>query len=392
MKNIGIGLSAAAVLLLVLVSSGCEQQAGSSASAPAEPPEVGVLLIEPESVTLTTELPGRTVPHMVAEVRPQANGILQERLFTEGADVREDEELYRIDPATYQAAYARARATLARAETNLLPVRLEEDRYRSLVKINAVSQQAHDNANAALKQAEAEVEAAQAALQAARINLDYATIKAPIAGRIGRSSVTTGALLTASQPAPLATIQQLDPMYVDVTQSSVDLLRLKQNLAAGLFEQRGTEPRVHLVLEDGSAYPLTGRLRFSEVSVDQSTGSITLRTIFPNPDQLLLPGMFVRAIIEEGVSEQAILVPQRGVTRNPAGDALVMVVDAEEKVSARVIEVERTIGSRWLVRTGLEAGDRVILEGIQKVRPGTRVKAVPFGPPASTAPGAVSQN
>lgn len=338
------------------------------------------MVVQPERVTLTTELSGRIAPHMIAEVRPQVGGIVQQRLFTEGSDVKAGQVLYQIDPATYRAAFASARAALARAEATLGSVRLKEERFRDLVKINAVSQQDYDDASAALKQAEADVEATRAAVESARINLDYTSVKAPISGRIGRSSVTTGALVTASQPEPLATIQQLDPVYVDVTQSTAELLRLKQNLASGLLKKNGSaQAQVRLLLEDGTPYSLPGILKFSEVSVDQSTGSVTLRTLFPNPEQLLLPGMFVRTVLEEGVNEQAILVPQRGVTRNPAGNAMVMVVGAEEKVEPRVIKVARTVDDAWLVSEGLKEGDRVILEGIQRARPGTAVKAVPFG-------------
>jgi membrane fusion protein (multidrug efflux system) len=298
--------------------------------------------------------------------------------------------LYQIDPATYQAAFASAKAAEARAEANLVPARLKEERFRDLVKIKAVSQQDYDDAGATLKQAEADVASAKAAVETARINLAYTKITAPISGRIGRSTVTNGALVTANQPAALATIQQLSSIYVDVTQSSADLLKLKQNLASGLLKNSETA-KVKLLLEDGSAYPVAGSLKFSEVTVDQSTGSITLRAVFPNPKQTLLPGMFVRATLEEGVSEQAILVPQRGVTRNPAGAALVMVVGTEEKVEPRPIKVVRTVGESWLVSEGLKAGDRVILEGIQKARPGTPVKAVPFGvKQAEGAPGAAT--
>jgi len=337
-------------------------------------------MVQPQRVALTTELSGRTSAFLIAEVRPQVGGIIQKRLFTEGADVKAGEVLYQIDPAYYQAAYNSAKAALTRAEANLIPIRLRAERYQDLVKINAVSQQDYDDASAALKQAEADIEAGKAAVETARINLAYTKVTAPIFGRIGRSSVTDGALVTASQPAALATIQQLSPMYVDVTQSSAELLRLKQNLASGLLKSNGAaQAKVRLLLEDGSAYPLPGTLKFSEVTVDQSTGSVTLRAIFPNPNQTLLPGMFVRTIMEEGVSEHAILVPQRGVTRNPDGSAMVMVVGSEEKVEPRPIKVVRTVGDNWLVSEGLKAGDRIILEGLQKARPETPVKAVPFG-------------
>ncbi|MFH1216884.1 MAG: efflux RND transporter periplasmic adaptor subunit [Pseudomonadota bacterium] len=370
----------AGVLAGMLAMTGCGQQ--SSATAPPSagtPPEVGVVVVAPQSVTLTTELSGRTSPRLIAEVRPQVSGIVKQRLFTEGSDVKAGQVLYQIDSALYQAAFDSARAALAKAEANLMPVRLKAERYGELVKINAVSRQDDDDAQAAFKQAEAEIEAARAMLETARINFDYTSVKAPISGRIGRSSVTIGALVTASQSESLATIQQLDTMYVDVTQSAAELLRMKQNLASGLLRDNGeAQTRVTLLLEDGSHYPLPGVLEFSEVTVDQSTGSVTLRALFPNPQQQLLPGMFVRAMVTEGVNDKAILVPQRGVTRNPAGNAMVMVVGVEERVEPRIIKVARTVGDSWLVSEGLNEGDRVILEGIQRARPGTSVKTVPF--------------
>ncbi len=371
-----------------LIVSGCKKH-NATGMPQGGPPEVGIVVVQPQRVTLTTELPGRTSAYLIAEVRPQVGGIIQKRLFTEGTDVKAGDVLYQIDPASYQATYNSAKAALARAEANLNPVRLKAERYAELVKINAVSKQDYDDANAALKQAEADIESGKAALETARINLDYTRVTAPISGRIGRSSVTNGALVTASQPAALATIQQLSPIYVDVTQSSAELLRLKQDLASGQLKSNGAaQTSVKLVLEDGSAYPLTGTLKFSEVTVDQPTGSVTLRAIFPNPKQTLLPGMFVRAIVEEGVNERAILIPQRGVTRDPGGNAMVMVVGSEEKVEPRPIKVIRTVGENWLVSEGLKAGDRVILEGLQKARPGTPVKAVPFGGKADLTPAA----
>ncbi len=373
-KLIGVFGAIASFMLL----AGCG--AKSSASAPpSAPPEVGVVAMQPQRVALTTELPGRTSPYLIAEVRPQVNGIIQKRVFTEGSDVKAGQMLYQIDPAMYKAAFASAKAALARAEANLVPVRLKAERYKDLAAIKAVSQQDNDDAQAALKQAEADVASAKAAVETARINLAYTRVVAPISGRIGRSTVTNGALVTANQAAALSTIQHLNTIYVDVTQSTAELLKLKQNLASGLMKKDGaSQARVKLLLEDGSAYPLPGTLKFSEVTVDQSTGSITLRAIFPNPKQTLLPGMFVRAIVEDGVNEQAILVPQRGVTRNPKGEALVMVVGAKEMVEPRPIKVARTVGDNWLVIEGLKAGDRVIVEGLQRARPGTTVKAVPF--------------
>jgi len=361
------------------------------AAPPPGPPEVGIVVIKPEKVSLTTELSGRTVPHLIAEVRPQVNGIIKKRLFTEGSDVKAGQVLYQIDPATYQAAFASAKAGQARVEASLVSVRLTEERYRDLVKIKAVSQQDYDNASAALKQVEADLAFAKAAVETARINLAYTSVAAPISGRIGRSTVTDGALVTANQPAALATIQQLDSMYVDVTQSTAELLKLKQNLAIGVMK-KSSSAQVKLLLEDGSAYPVAGTLKFSEVTVDQSTGSVTLRAVFPNPGQSLLPGMFVRGILEEGINENAILIPQRGVTRNPKGEAMVMIVGAEEKVELRPIKVVRTVGDSWLVSDGLKAGDRVILEGLQKARPGTQVKAVPYGAkPAEKTPSGTPQ-
>ncbi|MHB8987827.1 MAG: efflux RND transporter periplasmic adaptor subunit [Desulfobulbia bacterium] len=392
METIGkVKLIALAGLVIgVFAITGCKQHSppGGQSSAP----EVGIVAITTTPVTLTMELPGRTSPRLIAEVRPQVGGIIQERLFVEGSEVKAGQVLYRIDPATYQAAYASAKAALARAEANLLPARLKEERFRELVAINAVSRQEHDDASAMLKQAEAEVAANQAVVDAARINLDYTSVKAPISGRIGRSTVTGGALVTANQAAPMATIQQLDPVYVDVVQSSAELLRLKRNLANGEIKgQDAGQTKVTLVLEDGSSYPQEGVLKFSEVAVDQSTGSVTLRALFPNPEQLLLPGMFVRAVVQEGVSEQAILVPQRGVSRNPKGEAMVMVVGADEKVEQRVIKVSRTVGDNWLVSDGLQAGERVILEGIQKARPGTQVKVVVFGAKPDSSPAGAPQ-
>lgn len=375
-------------LLLAAVVAGC----GKKAAPPpqAGPPEVGIVVVKQEKVSLTTELPGRTAPQFVAEVRPQVGGIIQKRLFTEGADVKAGQVLYQIDPASYQAAYASAKASQSRVEATLVSLRLTEGRYRDLVKIKAVSQQDYDNASAALQQAEAELAIAKAAVETARINLAYTKISAPISGRIGRSTVTDGALVTANQTTALATIQQLDSMYVDVTQSTADLLRLKQTLANGVLK-KSSSAQVKLLLEDGSPYPLPGTLKFSEVTVDQSTGSVTLRAVFPNPKQSLLPGMFVRAVLEEGINDNAILVPQRGVTRTPKGDAMVMTVSAEEKAEPRPIKVVRTVGDSWLVSEGLKTGDRVILEGLQKARPGTPVRAVPFGSTAAAPPAGAPQ-
>lgn len=375
-------------LFTALISLGACGKKGPSAPPQSGPVEVGVVTVKQEKVILTTDLPGRVSASMIAEVRPQVGGIIQKRLFTEGSDVKAGDALYQIDPASFKAAYASAKALLSRAEANITSVKLKSERYQELVKIKAVSQQEADDAYAALKQAEAEVESAKAAVETARINLAYTRITAPVSGRIGRSTVTDGALVTASQTTALATIQQLNSVYVDVTQSSADMLRMKKSLEIGQMKKGNSmQAKVKLFFEDNSAYPLPGSLKFSEVTVDQSTGSITLRAVFPNPKQALLPGMFVRAVLEEGVTEQGILIPQRGVSRNPKGDATVLVVGAEDKVEPRVIKVDRTVGDNWLITDGLKPGDRVIVEGLQKARPGTQVKAVPFGaaPPAAAA-------
>jgi len=346
---------------------------------PPSTPEVAVVTIQLERVTLTTELPGRTSAHYVAEVRPQVNGIIQKRFFEEGSDVKAGDLLYQIDPAPYQAAYDNARASLARAEANLPPVRLRAERYKELVSIKAVSQQEYDDVTANLKQVEAEINSWKAAVESARINLAYCSIKASITGRIGKSNVTVGALVTALQPAPLAVIQQIDPIYVDAMQSSASLLRLRQNMTAGKIKRDGPEQtKVKLFLEDGTLYPQEGSLKFSDVTVDPSTGSFILRMVFPNKKYILLPGMYARALVQEGVVDSAILIPQQGVSRDPKGNPVVLIVDAEGNAQQRMITVDRAIGDKWFVTSGLAPGDRVIVEGIQRIRPGSPVKAVPF--------------
>ena len=363
-------------LLASIILSGC----GSQQAAPKPGlPEVAVVIVNPERVVLTTELPGRTSPYFVAEIRPQVNGIVQERLFNEGSDVKAGSVLYRIDPAPYQAAYDNAVAALARSEANLPPVRLKAERYKELIAVKAISQQDFDNAAAALKQAEADIDYSKAALESARINLAYTRITAPISGRIGKSNVTVGALATAYQGSPFATIQQLDPIYVDATQSSANLLQLRQNISAGRIKGTGPDQaRVKLLLEDGTPYPQEGTLKFSEVTVDPSTGSFILRMIFPNPKHTLLPGMYVRAVVQEGVVDRAILVPQQGVSRDPKGNPVGLIVDGSGKVEQRMITVARAIGDRWLVSEGLNPGDRLIVEGSQRIRPGSSVRVVPF--------------
>jgi len=367
----------AMALSVVLPAGGC---GGRKQSPPPPPvPEVAVVTVRPEQVALTTELPGRTSAYRVAEIRPQVNGLIQKRLFKEGSDVKAGEVLYQIDPAPFQSALANAGAALSRAEANLPAIRSRVGRYEELIADKAVSQQDYDDASAALKQAEADVESWKAAVETARINLGYTRITAPISGRIGRSSVTEGALVTAHQPMALATVQQLDPIYMDVPQSTAELLRLKSRLKSGDLDRSGANQRkVQLVLEDGTTYPKEGTLEFQDVTVDPTTGSVILRVVFPNPQGVLLPGMFQRAVVKEGVNPRAILIPQQSVSRDPKGNPSVLIVDAGEKVQSRMLEVDRAIGDKWLVSSGLAAGDRVIVEGIQKVRPGASVKVVPF--------------
>lgn len=367
--------------LVAVTLSGCDEP--QAAVKPAAPVEVGVVEIRPEPLTLTTELPGRTRAHLVAEVRPQVGGIIEQRLFREGAEVGAGELLYRIDPASFQAAYDSAKAALAKAQADIRSVQLKAERYKDLVRIKAVSDQDYDDARAALAQAQAEVEAQKAALETARINLDYTQVRAPIAGRIGRSSVTPGALVTADQTTALATIQQLDPVYVDVQRSSTEWLELQQALKSGRLSHPGADGSVavRLKLEDGSDYPQTGRLLFSEVTVDAGTGAITLRAEFPNPDQRLLPGMYVRAVLEEGIAQQALLVPQRAVSRDARGKASALVVNADGKAERRDLVTERAVGDRWLVTTGIAAGERVIVDNLQKVKAGALVKPVPWTAP-----------
>ncbi|MCQ9617461.1 efflux RND transporter periplasmic adaptor subunit [Paenalcaligenes niemegkensis] len=359
----------------LIVVAGCGQQ---SEEPPApEIPEVTVQTITSQSVALTTELAGRTSPYLISEVRPQVGGIVKARLFTEGSDVEAGQTLYEIDPATYRANHNSAKAALAKAQATLKVVSLRAGRYSELVKIDAVSKQDNDQAVAEMRQAEADVASARAALDTAAINLGYTDIKAPISGRIGQSSITPGALLSANQAEPLAKIQQLDPIYIDVTQSSIELLRLRKALASGsLTTTEQARANVKLMLEDGTVYSHSGELQFSDVSVDPGTGMVTLRAVFPNPELQLLPGMYVRALLEEGVREQAILVPQQGVSRDSTGNATALLVNSDGKVENRTLTTVRTIGDQWLVEAGIEPGERVIVEGVQRVRPGVAVNAV----------------
>ena len=378
-------------LLLAACSGGKEQGAAPGAGGPPPAPAVTVMTVASGSVPMVTELPGRTTPYLIAELRPQVTGILTQRAFDEGSEVKTGQVLYRIDDAPYQAAHDSARAALARAEANAQVARIKAERHAGLVKIEAVSKQANDDAQAALKQAQAEVAAAKAALDKARIDLDYTRLKSPIAGRIGRSAVTPGALVTANQTQALATVQQLDPIYVDLTQSSADMLRMRAEIAAGRMQTgaKGEVP-VKLILEDGSEYAVEGRLALSEVTVDEGTGSVTLRAKFSNADGVLLPGMYVRARLPQGMRSDAILVPHKALSRDPLGNALVMVVNAESKVEARPVKVAQSLGSDWVVTGGLAAGERIIVEGLQKARPGAPVQAQEAGAQPAAAPAATA--
>ncbi len=389
-------LALGSFVLLGLFIPGCKSTATPTGPGPVGPVEVATVEIQPERTLLTTQLPGRTSAYLVAEIRPQVNGLIQSREFQEGAFVKAGQLLYQIDPAPYEAAYnqakaavATAEADLATAEANLPALRSRVERFRKLLEIRAVGQQDYDDAEAALLQAEANietrrraVESARAAVEVARINLSYTPIRSPISGRIGVSNITVGALATAYQPTPLAVVQQLHPIYVDVTQASADLIALRRRLQSGQLKKSGpTQNQVQLFLEDGTPYPLKGTLQFKDVTVDPTTGSIRVRMVFPNPENVLLPGMFVRAVVEEGINEQALLVPQQGVTRDVKGNAVALVVGKDEKVEQRVLTLDRAIGNKWLVTDGLVAGDRVIVEGLQRVRPGVPVRAVPFVAP-----------
>ncbi|KGM57744.1 hemolysin D [Lysobacter arseniciresistens ZS79] len=371
-------LARRAVLLPLALSVALAACSGDSAPPQMPGGAVTVVTLEARPVTLTRELPGRTAPYLVAEVRPQVSGIVDRRLFDEGGTVKAGQPLYQLEDATYRADAASAKAALARAEATLEATRLTARRTAELAKIDAVSAQDAENATAALRQAEADVGVARAALQRSNVTLGYARITSPISGRIGKSSVTRGALVTANQVTPLATVQQLDPIHVDLTQSASELMALRRDLASGALESTPEMP-VTILLDDGSTFAHEGKLAFSEVTVDPSTGSYSLRVVVDNPDHVLLPGMYVRAVIGAGIREDAILVPQQGIARDPKGNTSAMVVNAEGKVEVRPVQVSRTVGDKWLVESGLAAGDRVIVEGLQKIQPGMPVQVTEAG-------------
>ncbi|MDM2748115.1 efflux RND transporter periplasmic adaptor subunit [Citrobacter sp. Cs237] len=385
-KHARFSLLPSFIIISAALLAGCNDQGEQQAHA--SEPHVTVHVVNTAPLAVTTELPGRTTAFRIAEVRPQVSGIVLKRNFTEGSDVEAGQSLYQIDPATYQADYDSAKGELAKSEAAAAIAHLTVKRYVPLVGTKYISQQEYDQAIADARQADAAVTAAKAAVESARINLAYTKVTSPISGRIGKSSVTEGALVTNGQATELATVQQLDPIYVDVTQSSNDFMRLKESLEQGSLHKDNASSSVELVMENGQAYPLKGALQFSDVTVDESTGSITLRAVFPNPQHTLLPGMFVRARIDEGVQPNAILVPQQGVTRTPRGDATVLVVNNESKVESRPVIASQAIGDKWLISEGLQPGDRVIVSGLQKARPGTKVKATPDteAPAAQAAP------
>jgi membrane fusion protein (multidrug efflux system) len=372
-------LSRRPLILLVFAAAalaGCGKQEQQKQAGPPPKPEVEVVVLHTQPVSLTTELPGRTTAFRVAEVRPQVSGVILKRRFTEGDEVKEAQQLYQIDPAYYQASLASAQASLLHAEASVAVAQATVDRFRPLAAAAAVSRQDLDNAVATLKQGQADVASARAAIKTNEINLAYTNVTSPISGRTGRSSVTEGALVTASQTNSLVTVTQLDPIYVDVTQPTATILRFRHELAAGQIKSAGdNQAVVRLTLEDGTNYEHQGKLQFSEVTVDQGTGSVILRALFPNDQGVLLPGMFVRATLEEGIRQEGILAPQQGITHNERGEPTALVVGQDGKVEPRILTTDRTIGDKWLVTKGLKDGDRLIVKGLQIVRSGTEVVA-----------------
>lgn len=389
-----VPLRVISIATAALVLAAC----GQKQAPPKQTPEVGVVEVTASAVPVVTELPGRTSAYLVAQVRARVDGIVLRREFVEGSEVKLGQRLYKIDPAPYIAALNSAKASLAKAQANLASTTAQANRYKVLVAANAVSKQEYDNAVASQGQALADVASAKAAIETAQINLGYTDVLSPITGRTGVSQVTPGAYVQASQATLMATVQEMDRVYVDLTQSSLDGLKLRRDIQSGRVKTNGPDaPKVTLILEDGRPYAQPGKLQFTDVTVDQSTGSVTLRAIFPNPNRVLLPGMFVRARIEEGVNERAMLVPQIGVTHNQKGDAVAFVVGPDNKVATRMLVTSGMRGTDWVVESGLNPGDRVIAQGTEKVKPGMEVKAVPAklgapsaagsGSPAAAAPG-----
>lgn len=375
-KNISLRPARLALALMLATALAACFKSGNQAPAQAQA-EIGYVVVKAQRQAVTTELPGRTTAYLAADIRPQVGGIIQKRLFKEGADVKAGQPLYQIDPASYQAAYDSARASLLKAEATLASSKLKAQRYAELDKIDAVAKQDNDDAQSTLRQNQADVEVQKAAVKTAAINLEYTKILSPISGRIEKSTVTPGALVTASQTTALTTVQKIDPIYVDVTQSTVDLLRLKRELASGQIKKSGANSaQIKVLLEDGSTYDRTGKLEFSGLSVDTGTGMITLRAVVPNPDGVLLPGSYVRAVLEEGIDERALLVPQKAVSRDQTGAATALVMGAGGKVEQRLVSVARAVGNNWWVTKGLSEGDKLIVDGLQKVRTGDTPRAI----------------
>ncbi|MDC9595923.1 efflux RND transporter periplasmic adaptor subunit [Xenorhabdus anantnagensis] len=375
-KNRGV-LPLATLLVISgnFILSGCNDNKNTQQGAAGQHvPEVGIVTLKAEPLTVITELPGRTSASRVAEVRPQVGGIILKRNYKEGSDVAAGESLYQIDSATYQTEYSKAKASLARSQANENVSRLTVERYQSLLGTQYVSKQEFDKANSDYAQAKADVESSKAALESSRINLAYTKVTSPISGRAGKSTVTEGALVSAGQPTALTIVQQLDPIYVDITQSSDDYLRFKNEIAKGTVQKESKKNKIRLITDSGQEYSQEGYLEFSDVTVDETTGSITMRAVFPNPNEELLPGMFVRTKLEEGVRKNAILVPQQAITRTPRGQAITMIVDKDNKVELRNINATQAIGDKWLVVDGLKTGDRVIVTGLQKIAPGITVE------------------
>ncbi len=372
-----------ATLGALLILAGCndEQQQGGGFAFP--PPQVAVITVKAEDVPITNDLPGRIAATRVAEVRPRVSGIVVERVFEQGSQVKEGDVLYRIDPAPFQVQVDSAEATLRRAKAVQTQARVDSERQEQLKKSNVASAQAYDDAIAKLAQADADVAIAQAGLETARLNLQYADVKAPISGRIGRALITEGALVSAGGTENLATIQQLDPVYADFTQSATDLIRLRKALQDGALMADNNSADVKLMLDDGTEYPHPGKLLFSEAAVDETTGQVTLRGEFPNPDGDLLPGMYVRVLIEQGIEKGAVLVPQQAVQRDSSGGALVYVVSADNKAGIRNVRVGRASGTRWVITDGLKGGEKIIVEGFQKVQPGAEVVPSEWDPNAA---------
>jgi membrane fusion protein, multidrug efflux system len=362
------------LLAALVVLGGCVD---AKEAPPASPPEVSVVTVRKAAVPVVTELPGRTSAYLVAQVRARVDGIVLKREFKEGGDVQLRQRLYQIDPAPYRATLDNALGTLQKAQANVVAMNAQAERYKILIGGNGVSKQEYDNAIASQGQAAADVTSSKAAVQTARINLGYTDVVSPITGRIGPSQVTQGAYVQASAATAMATVQQIDPIYVDLNQSSVEGLQLRRDVASGRLKLNGPDQaKVTLLLEDGTQYPQSGTLQFTDITVDPGTGSVTVRAIFPNPQSVLLPGMFVHARIDQGVDNTAMLVPQVGVTHNPQGQATALVVGPDNKVASRTLQTTRTLGDQWVVQGGLNEGDRVIVAGLQKVQPGMIVRAV----------------